>query len=86
MNTTVTDTGRVVERVAKELGPVKQITVTAMLAAHGIRVEAVADVFHVLHLWAQHPMTTGQEVEALTAFSAVTDARLAWHPAEASRA
>jgi hypothetical protein len=81
MVTVITDTGHVTERVARELTPVKQILVTAMLAAHGIHVEAVIDVFNVLHVWALRPATTRQEVEALAAFRAVTDARLVWHPA-----
>jgi hypothetical protein len=82
VNLVATPTGRVIERVTSELSPAKQIVVTAALAEHGIYVEPVINVFHVLHLWALHPTTTRQEVEAIAAFHAVTDARLAWHPAE----
>lgn len=81
MKTLIATTGRVVEQVTHELTDTDQTQVTAALAAHGIRVEPVVDVFHVLHLWALAPVTTRQEVEALRAFRAVTDARLIWHPA-----
>lgn len=36
-----------------------------------------------VHLYAIGPLTTAQEVRALRAFAAVTDARLAWHKAVA---
>lgn len=86
MNTTITPAGRVVERVARQITDTELHRITVGLAQHGIRVAPSVDVLHVLHLWAQQPTTTTrQEVEALAAFSAVTDARLAWHPAEATR-
>lgn len=79
MNTTIAPTGRVVERVTRELSDADQARITQALAEHGIRVEPVIDVLHVLHLWALQPTTTRQEVEAIAAYSAATDARLFFH-------
>lgn len=85
MNTTVASTGRAVDHVTRELTDTELHQVTATLATHGLRVEPVLDVLGVVHLWAQHPTTTLQEVRVLAAFTAVTDARIAWHPKEATR-
>lgn len=73
--------GHVVERPARELTTADANHVTAALAEQGIHVEPVVDVFRVVHLWAEEPVSTEQEVRALYAFSAVTDCRLAWHGA-----
>lgn len=73
--------GHVVDRPARELTTADANRVTAALAADGILVRPVLDVFRVVHLWAADPITTAQEVAALAAFSAVTDCRLAWHGA-----
>lgn len=45
----------------------------------GIRIKV--ELGRVVHLYALGPVTTAQEVAALRAFAAVTDSRLAWHPA-----
>jgi hypothetical protein len=74
--------GHVVERPGREISDTQAISVAAGLLAAGIHVVPVVDVFHTLHLWAQQPTTTPQEVAALRAFHAVTDVRMAWHPAE----
>jgi hypothetical protein len=76
--------GRAHDVIVHEITDTEAATVTAGLAEHGIRIEPVVDVFHVLHLWALAPTTTRQEVQAIAAFRTVTDCRLAWHEAEAS--
>lgn len=75
--------GHVVDRIAHELTDAELAAVTAELAGVGIRVEPVIDVFRTVHLWARQPTTTVQEVTALTAVKAVTDARVDWHGAVA---
>jgi hypothetical protein len=75
--------GHVVDRIAREITDAEAHRITIALAAQGIRVEPVVDAHHVLNLWAKTPCTTAQEVVALAAFKAVTDARLAWHGAVA---
>jgi hypothetical protein len=84
MNTTVTKTGHVVERVAHQITDTELHRITVGLAERGIRIAPSVDVYRVVHLWAQQPTTTVQEVRAIAAFRTVTDARLAWHPAEAN--
>lgn len=71
--------GHAVDVLRRELDDNEQQRIAIALAEQGIRVAPVVDVFHVLHLWALEPVTTAQEVTALTAFHAETDARLAWH-------
>jgi hypothetical protein len=73
--------GHVVERPVRELTDTDAHLVTATLAAQGIHIEPVVDVWHVVHLWATRPVTTEQEVRAIRAFRDVTDCRLAWHGA-----
>lgn len=75
--------GRVVDVIRRELDDNEQQRITIALAAQGIRVAPVVDVFHVLHLWALEPCDTRQEVRALAAFRERTDCRLAWHGAVA---
>lgn len=75
--------GHVVDRPVRELTDRDAHLVTATLAAQGIHVEPVVDVWHVVHLWAAAPVTTEQEVRALYAFHEVTDCRLAFHQAVA---
>lgn len=75
--------GTVVGRIAHELTDVEAYTVRGQLAAEGIRVVLAADIDRVLHIYALLPVTTRQEVRALSAFAEVTDARLAWHEAVA---
>lgn len=84
MKTVIAPTGRPVDVVAHELTTSEAATITAALAEHGIRVEPVIDIYHVLHLWARQPVTTAEEVHLLRAFAARTDARLVFHPAEVS--
>lgn len=71
--------GHVVETHVRELTDHDAHLVTATLAAQGIHVEPVVDVFHVVHLWAKSPTTTAQKVCAIAAFRDVTDCRLACH-------
>jgi len=78
------ETGRTQEIVAHELTHREQHHITKTLRKQGIRVEPAIDAFHVLHLWAREPMSTTQEVYAIAAFKAVTDARVDFHPAVAS--
>lgn len=73
--------GHVVDIIRRELDDNEQHQLAADLAAQGIRVAPVVDIFHTLHLWAMTPCTTRQEVRALAAFRARTDCRLAWHEA-----
>lgn len=80
MNLTATATGRLVERVAHQITDAEQAAVTKALAAQDIHIALVVDVYQAVHLWAQQPTTTIQEVRALAAAAAVTDARLIWHP------
>lgn len=75
--------GHAVDVLRRELDDNEQQRIAIALAEQGIRVAPVVDVFHVLHLWALAPVTTAQEVTALAAFHAKTDARLAWHGAVA---
>lgn len=71
--------GHVVERVTHELTDIEAYDVRKHLAADGIPVVLGKDVDQVLHIWALAPMPTRDEVRALAAFRAVTDARLAFH-------
>jgi hypothetical protein len=71
--------GHVVEAPARELTQVDAYLVRKHLADQGIRVVLGRDIDRVLHIWALTPTTTAQEVAALRAFAAATDARLAWH-------
>lgn len=77
------ETGRTQEIVQHELTRRQQHRITKQLARQGIQVEPAIDVFHVLHLWAKTPLSSAQEMTALRAFTAVTDARIAWHAAGA---
>jgi len=75
--------GHVVDRPVRELTDADAHRVTVALAAVGIHVAPVVDVYRIVHLWAQQPTCTADEVRALVAFSDVTDCRLAWHGAVA---
>jgi hypothetical protein len=75
--------GHAVDVILCELDDQEQHRIAVDLAAQGIRVAPVLDPFHVLHLWALVPLSTEQEVQALAAFHARTDCRLAWHQAVA---
>jgi hypothetical protein len=46
----------------------------------GIAVHADVDTGCRVHLYADQPVTTRQEVAALAEFRAITDAPLVWHP------
>jgi hypothetical protein len=83
VRTTIAASGHVVDVIAHELTDRETAELTAALAAAGIRVAPVTDIYHVLHLWALQPTTTAQEVAVLAAFGKVTDCRLAWHKAGA---
>lgn len=72
---------RVREIVAHELTHREAAAITQALARQGIRVEPAIDVFHVLHLWAKTTLTTRQVTVAIRAYSAKTDARIAYHAA-----
>lgn len=80
------ETGRTQEIVARELTHREQHRITKQLAKQGIRIEPAIDAFHVLHLWAKEQLSTAQEVSALAAYAACTDARIAFHKAEAVNA
>jgi hypothetical protein len=66
-------------RLARPLTADLAELVVADLAADGILVAVHPG--QVVGIDALVPLTTLQEVQALTAFRAVTDSRLAWHPA-----
>lgn len=71
--------GHVVERANRELTDADAHHVTVALAAQGIHIAPVVDVYHTVHLWAQQPVTTRQEVRVIAAFRARTDSRLSFH-------
>jgi hypothetical protein len=79
MRTFIAPSGHVVDVAAHELTDTEAARIAAALADQGIHVAPAVDVFHVVHLWAQQPTSTAQEVAALAAFARVTDCRLAWH-------
>lgn len=76
--------GHVVERPNRELTDADAHRITVALAAQGIHIAPVVDVYRTVHLWAQQPVSTTDEVRALKAYADVTDSRLAWHEAVAS--
>lgn len=78
--------GRPVDRIAHEITDAEAHQVTTALAAQGIRVEPVIGVDHTLNLWAKTALTTAQEVTAIAAFKALTDARVDWHGKTKERA
>lgn len=67
---------------ARPLTPAAAGLLTKQLAGEGI--DLLVETGPVVHLTALLPVTTAQEVHALAVVGAVTDARLAWHPAVAS--
>lgn len=73
--------GRAVHVVTRPLTPHAASRIAAALARDGI--DVLPEVGPVVHVTALAPTSTPQEVAALTAFRAATDARLAWHPAVA---
>jgi hypothetical protein len=73
--------GHVVERPSRELTDADAHRITTALAAQGIHIAPVVDVYRTVHLWAQQPVSTTDEVRALRAYSDVTDSRLALHEA-----
>lgn len=81
MSTVILADGRAVDRVQHELTDADTIAISGELRPLGIDVEPAADIHGVVHLWALVELTTEQEVRALAAFTARTDARLCWHPA-----
>jgi hypothetical protein len=81
----IAEPGRTFEVVQHEMTPREQRRTLRALARQGIQVEPAIDAFHVLHLWAKAPLSTIEEVWAIAAFAAVTDARIAFHPAQAVR-
>lgn len=74
---------KTVQVVGHRLTPAEAATVCAALAAdeQHLPVLAAADARNIVHVWAQRPMTTAEEVTVLRAFAAVSDSRLAWHQA-----
>jgi hypothetical protein len=73
--------GHVHETPARELTQSELIDVRLELVPLGVHVTPAVDVYHYLHLWSLVPTSTRQEVAALRAFAARTDARLVWHGA-----
>lgn len=66
--------------------PLSAITAAALaddLAKQGV-VVAIRLKCTTVHLFALADLSTAQEVEAIRAFAAVTDARIAWHKAGAA--
>jgi hypothetical protein len=70
---------RTVQVTAQPLTADQAADITAALADRHIPIRAAIDGGAV-HVWPQRPMSTGDEVTALGAFIAATDARLHWHP------
>jgi hypothetical protein len=52
-----------------------------LLGEHGIHVDPVVDVFHIVHLWPQGPLPTVAEARAVAAFRVRTTRPIEWHDA-----
>jgi hypothetical protein len=72
---------RTVAVVARPLTGVEANAIGVALNQRHIPVAVSVDACHVIHLWPWLPLTTTDEVRAMRAFAAVTDAPLRWHPA-----
>jgi hypothetical protein len=72
---------RTVGVIARPLTPLDAADLVEDLAVLGIPVRVEVD--QVIHLHALAPVTTSQEVTALRATAARSDARIAWHAAVA---
>lgn len=83
MKIAIIEPGRTFEIPQREISDAEQQHIARQLAAQGIHVSPVEDIFHVLHLWFTEPCTTRQEVRTVAAFRAATDCRLACHKAVA---
>lgn len=71
--------GHCVDVIRRELDDTEQHAIAAELAAQGIRVEPVIDVYHVLHLWPAAPLSTVAADTAIRAFADATDCRIHFH-------
>ncbi len=69
--------------IQHEITAAESRTVCAVLHSQHIDVDVDVDERHVVHVRARRACSTVDEVRALRAFAAVTDCRLAWHPAAA---
>lgn len=67
--------------VAHPLSGAEAARIDRALAAQGLNVLTCADETGLVHIYPDGPMSTRDEVRVLAAHLAVTDARLAWHPA-----
>ena len=54
-------------------------TICRSLERQHIPVRVAVDEAETVHIWAQRPVTTREEVTALAAVLAKTDSRVAWH-------
>lgn len=70
---------RTVGVIARPLTVAAALDVLTQLERRHLSVAYSVDRRHVVHLWPQQAVTTAEEVAVLAAFSAVTDARIAWH-------
>lgn len=61
--------------------PIRQAEATRLAAA--LPVTAAVNYDGTVHLWANRPTTTAEEVRALGAFIGRTDAPVSWHKAVA---
>jgi hypothetical protein len=72
----------VVDVVARRIEQPAATTIcTVLRSVEHIPVTALVGFDGTVHLHASRQLSTPEEVTALRAFAACTDARLAWHPA-----
>jgi len=74
---------RTVGVIARPISAGDANAIAVALAQAGIQITVSVDKHRVVHLWPWPgwPLTNAQEITALRAFIAVTDCRIAWHPA-----
>lgn len=72
---------RTVNVITRPLDPAVAAEVAAQLSRDGLPVLPAVDEHEVVHVWGLRSTTTAEEVTALRAFTAVTDAPIRWHPA-----
>ncbi len=73
---------RTITRVVRPLSPAAASAIAQQLAGEGI--DVLIEAGPIVHVIAQLPVTTWQEVHALGAVFERTDARVVWHGAVAS--
>jgi Fe2+ or Zn2+ uptake regulation protein len=77
--TVIAPTGHVHDVIAHEPTDAELADITAGLAAQGVHIAPVVDVYRVLHLWPEGELPTVLANRAVRAFLAVTDCRVEYH-------